>query len=219
MHLKTIPLQKEYGFITDSDTNKLWREIKTEQTDRLIVAIDGAPGTGKSVLAEKLRKIISSAGIQANTVETDLDCLPWSERPHNSTLMDWHSDTVSKEVVNYPGAHFTYTGYDTVTHERTKTSQIVTPRNGVLLLEGLHSVEFAQEQTNQPIVAIIFQISNELREIRRAERNIRQGRWKPSEVESRTASQRSSAVDFYRDLEKDSSRTSAINHNTIRTFS
>lgn len=218
MHLKTIPIRIEDRFIEQEDVQKIWREIRLDQTQRLVVAIDGAPGTGKSVLASQLKRVIEGEGISTGIVETDLDCLPWEERPPSSSLMEWHSETLSKEIIKNPGAEFEYTGYDPVSHRRTKTSQLYSPKNGVLIVEGLHSIEFAQKFTNQRVTALIFQISNELRESRRAERNVMQGRWKPEEVESRTAAQRDSACVYYSDLSKELAETSSAIHNTIRTF-
>jgi len=219
MRLKTIPVQIENTFLTEHDISNIWKEIRRDQPERLVIAIDGAPGTGKSTLSETLQRIIETNRIQTGLVETDLDCLPWTERPLDSTLMDWHSDTISKETIKHPGADFQYTGYDTVTHEKTKTRQIRSPKNGVLIIEGLHSIEYARQHTNDAIIAIILDISNELREIRRAERNVKQGRWKPEEVESRTKAQRSSAVDYYKDLTQELSKTSTLIHNTIQRFS
>lgn len=215
---KSIPIQKEKGFLSDDKIKKIWREARVDQPERLIVAIDGAPGTGKSILADIIQKIIYADGIPAGIVETDLDCLPWNERPADSSLMDWHNDTISKEAIIHPGANLSYTGYDTVTHEKNITKRIFSPRNGILILEGLHSIEYARQHTNNAIVAILFRVSNELREINRAQRNIRQGRWKASEVASRTKAQRNSAVSYYGDISWEIAQTNCNIHNTIRIF-
>ncbi len=215
---KSIPIQKEKGFLSDDEIKKIWKEVRADQPERLIVAIDGAPGTGKSILADKIQKIINADNIAAGIVETDLDCLPWNERPTDSSLMDWHNDTISKEAIIHPGANLLYTGYDTVTHKRNVTKRIISPKKGILILEGLHSIEYARQHTNDAIVAILFQVSNELREINRAERNVRQRRWKASEVESRTKAQRNSAVTYYGDISREIAQTNGNIHNTIRIF-
>lgn len=218
MRQKTIPIQKE-TFLTDQDAIAIWEEILLDQQERLIIAIDGPPGTGKSTLAAKLKTIIEENRIQVGIVATDLDCLPWAERPASTSSMDWHNDTLSKETILNPGANLLYTGYDPVTHKRTNTQLIDTPKNGILILEGLHSIEYARKYSNKPIAAIVFQISNELREIHRAERNVRHKRWKKEEVKSRTEAQRSSTVTYYQDLAKELQGTSTNTPNTIRRFS
>jgi len=215
---KSIPIQKEKGFLSDNEIQRIWKEARLDQPERLIITIDGAPGTGKSILANKIQKIINADGIEAGIVETDLDCLPWNERPTDSSLMDWHNDTISKETIIHPGANLSYTGYNTVTHEKNVTKRIFSPKNGVLILEGLHSIEYARQHTNDTIVAILFRVSNELREINRAERNVRQGRWKASEVASRTKAQRNSAVTYYGDISREIAQTNYNIHNTIRIF-
>lgn len=218
MILKTIPLQREQGFLSPANIHKLWKEIRSEEHDRMVIAIDGAPGTGKSILSQTLRAWIEKQGIATGIVETDLDCLPWSERPEGSGLMDWHSATLTREVLAYPGARFSYTGYDTVSHKRDRTVKVHIPKTGITIVEGLHSIEYACEFAQGPIIAMPFEISNELREQRRAERNIRQGRWKPEQVESRTKAQRGPAIDFYADLTKELQQTSTRFKNSIRAF-
>lgn len=218
IRIKTIPVQVEDRFLTGEDARKIWEEIRHGASDRLVVALDGAPGVGKSTLAEMLQEIIRQSRVEVGLIETDLDCLPWAERPSNSGLMDWHDDTLVKEALAYPNARFSYTGYDPVSHDRTKSVDVFSPDRGVIIVEGLHSIEFACQLSDRPIVAIPFQISNELREIRRMERNINQGRWKAEEADERTESQRGPAIDYYSDLAGALDATSVNIHNSIRIF-
>ncbi len=218
MRLKTLPIQLEDRFLTEGDVRRIWQEIKLEEAERLVIAIDGPPGTGKSELAKLLQQEIRRSRVNVGMVETDLDCIPWSEHQAGTSLMDWHADTVTKEAIANPGADFLYTGYDLVTHERDNTVRIQSPKNGALIIEGLHSVEFARTFHTGPIVVVHFEISNELRERRRAERNIRQRRWKPEQVESKTEAQRSSAVTYFNELAGELERTSTLVHNRIRLF-
>lgn len=218
MRLKTLPIRVEDRFLTDADTRNLWQEIKLDQPERLVVCIEGAPGSGKTELAQKLHRVIKGDGVEVGLVATDWDCAAASEKPSDTCVMGWHQDFTTREVLRHPGARFPYTGYDLVSRKRDKAVEVVSPKRGVLILEGLHSLEYTRVLYSGPIVVIPFQISHELQEAHRAERNVREKRWTTKTAPLRTAAQRSSLHSFYGDLAKELDGSSILNQNSIRAY-
>lgn len=218
MQLRTLPICVEDRFLTRQDASRLWEEIKLDQTERLVVAVEGAPGSGKSTLAKMLQEVIQDDGIEVGLNQTDWGCVPRTEQSQNPNIIDWYRETATKEALIYPGARFSFTAYNNVTRERDMTISVVSPRRGVLIVEGLHAVEFTCQTHNGPTVAIPFDISSELSERRRAQRNLEVGRWRPEEVGPKSRLQRSYLRSFYRDLAQELGRTSVSSQNTIRAY-
>ena len=217
MPLRTLPIRVEDRFLTEADVRKLWQEIRVGEPERLVVSIEGAPVSVKSEFSKLLRRVIQAEGVDVGLIPTDWDCKDGSEQPANTCVMNWHRDTATKEALRYPGARFPHMGYNLKTRRRDAVS-VNSPRRGVLIVEGLHSVAFTRQFHEGPIVAVPIEISHEIQEERRTARNVREGRWTLSTAPVRTAIQRSSLHSFYGDLSRELGRTSVFSQNTIRAY-
>lgn len=211
---KTVHLDLGNRVFDQHRAEELCRDTVHRGTnDRVVVAIDGPCGSGKSGVSEEVRRALEGLRIPCEILSTDLDVLPWSERPEASNLMDWHGDELICEALNSPGAEIIWLGYDVVKHTRSKVARVRIPREGVLIVEGLHAIDRTLQFANDPVVAISLDTSLELSEIRRWERNVTTGRWKESQAAERTKHQRKHLVDYYKDLRRDMRFSSGIRKN------
>lgn len=201
MRSNVISVISERRAPNKTEIDAITKEVLGHRPSRLVLSIDGFPGTGKSTIAHEIQRRIQQLGLPVALVSADLDVLPWADRPENSGTMDWTQPDLLREVLENPGAAFDYRAYDVVSHGRTLEIRIQTPKEGVLILEGLRAIERVGEfGGNVENVSIHFQVSQEIAEQLRVQRNIQHGRWKAEEADYRTRNQRPSLQPYYRDL-------------------
>lgn len=219
MKAKIINIESEAAFPSEDEIEQIKSEIISDQPKRLIVAVDGFPGTGKSTIGRELKSAIAKLGISVELVATDLDFQTWDERPAGSNIIDWAGDNLAREILQNPGAEMSFKGYDVITHKRTNKVDINTPKNGIVILEGIRSVERALTHTNgDPVVAINFQISQEVAERLRIDRNVKQGRWKKADALERTAHQRKHLTSYFGDFNNEARKTTSTVRRELRTL-
>lgn len=191
--------------------------IQQDWRSRLLVAVDGAPGSGKSTIARLIYEAIVRQGVPITSVSTDLDVLPRVERPPGSTIIDWHGEDLVREVVQHPGANFAWQAYDLNTQARGEYVRVVTPEVGVVILEGLHAIErtlqYARDKDQVTMVHVV--VPEEVRELRRRKRNLSGGRLRFQDPSQRMGNQRPVIRDYFGDLKKDLESSSCSRTNSV----
>lgn len=221
MRHKTISIEPEERFLTPNDCERLALEILQQGChSRILVAVDGAPGSGKSTIAKLICAAIARQGIPISNVSTDLDVLPRVERPPGSTIIDWHGEDLVREVVQHPGANFAWQAYDLNTQARGEYVRVVTPEIGVVILEGLHAIEKTLQCANDKdqVTVVHVAVPEEVRELRRRERNLSSGRLRFQDASQRLRNQRPVIRNYFDDLQKELGSSSCTRTNSVLRF-
>ena len=205
MRHSAIMIEPEERLITQADSKNLARQILgNRHHSRIVVAIDGACGTGKSVISSILFNTIRREIGNIAHVSTDSDVLSRADRKPGTNVMDWHGDDMVKEIMQNPGAEFHWEAYGLQGKTKNDVIHIATPEIGIVILEGLHAIEktLKYQGRDDEIIAINVTVPEEIRERRRKIRNIETGRWNAKEADEREKYQRATIRDYYEDLRK-----------------
>ena len=208
LYLEPSALQREFYPFFERSVDR----IRAGLFDAIV--IDGQPGSGKTQFSTGLSRLLNSEGIPFSRVGTDDDTLPRNERGSRE-VFDYHPGEVVEEALRtrcLGGGDLSFDRYSNKTGKQDEptTIHIHSPNDGVLLVEGVRSIEHVQrfvgtlrEDVESRILYVLLDEPSAVANRRRMERDIRIKGLSEEEAMSRVRDQEHSIKAYYKDLEKE----------------